>query len=58
MDVARLVAVGRTSQEICGDLFLSLATVKTHLTNIQATLAARNRMEIAAWAWATGVVPD
>lgn len=50
--------MGCTSQEICGDLFLSLATVKTHLTNSQATLAARNRMEIAAWAWATGVVPD
>ncbi|MFE4055265.1 response regulator [Streptomyces sp. NPDC059096] len=56
LDVARLVAVGRTNQEICGDLFLSLGTVKTHLTNIQSKLAVRNRVEIAAWAWATGTV--
>lgn len=56
LDVARLVAVGRTNQEICGDLFLSLGTVKTHLTNIQSKLTVRNRVEIAAWAWATGAV--
>ncbi|WP_141724615.1 response regulator transcription factor, partial [Streptomyces niveus] len=56
LDVARLVAVGLTNQEICGDLFLSLGTVKTHLTNIQSKLAVRNRVEIAAWAWATGTV--
>jgi DNA-binding CsgD family transcriptional regulator len=56
LDVARLVAVGRTNQEICAELFLSLGTVKTHLTNIQAKLGVRNRVEIAAWAWATGAV--
>ncbi|MEV8332722.1 response regulator transcription factor [Streptomyces niveus] len=56
LDVARLVAVGRTNQEICGNLFLSLGTVKTHLTNIQSKLAVRNRVEIAAWAWSTGTV--
>jgi DNA-binding NarL/FixJ family response regulator len=56
LDVARLVAVGRTNQEICAELFLSLGTVKTHLTNIQSKLGVRNRVEIAAWAWATGAV--
>lgn len=48
LDVARLVAVGRTNQEICGELYLSLGTVKTHLTNIQTKLGTRNRVEIAA----------
>jgi DNA-binding NarL/FixJ family response regulator len=56
MDVVRLVAVGRTNQEVCAELFLSLGTVKTHLTNIQSKLGVRNRVEIAAWTWATGTV--
>ncbi|TWF95806.1 LuxR family two component transcriptional regulator [Saccharopolyspora dendranthemae] len=56
LDVARLVAVGRTNQEICAELYLSLGTVKTHLTNVQSKLGTRNRVEIAAWAWSTGAV--
>jgi DNA-binding CsgD family transcriptional regulator len=30
--------------------------VKTHLTNVQSKLSARNRVEIAAWAWEHGYV--
>ncbi|MEU8874886.1 response regulator transcription factor [Streptomyces javensis] len=55
-DIVRLVAVGRTNQEIGGELFLSLSTVKTYLGRIQAKLNARNRVEIAAWAWEHGAV--
>ncbi|MFH8982650.1 response regulator [Streptomyces varsoviensis] len=55
-DVVRLVAVGRTNQEICQELFLSLSTVKTHLASVQSKLGVRNRVEIAAWAWDTGAV--
>ncbi|MFJ9085558.1 response regulator [Streptomyces sp. NPDC102384] len=55
MDIVRLVAVGRTNHEICEKLFLSLSTVKTYLGRIQTKLGARNRVEIAAWAWETGV---
>jgi DNA-binding NarL/FixJ family response regulator len=55
-DIVRLVAVGRTNQEICGELFLSLSTVKTYLSRIQVKLEARNRVEVAAWAWEHGVV--
>ncbi|CBG75789.1 MULTISPECIES: response regulator [Streptomyces] len=57
-DVARLVAVGRTNQEICDRLVVSLSTVKTHLANIQQKIDARNRVEIAAWAWEQGVVRE
>lgn len=53
-DIVRLVAVGRTNQEIGDELFLSLSTVKTYLARIQAKLNARNRVEIAAWAWEHG----
>lgn len=56
LDVVRSVARGRTNAEIAGELVVSLSTVKTHLTNIQAKLDARNRVEIAAWAWESGHV--
>lgn len=55
-DIVRLVAVGRTNQEICAELFLSLSSVKTYLGRIQGKLDARNRVEVAAWAWEHGVV--
>jgi DNA-binding NarL/FixJ family response regulator len=54
LDVVRLVAVGHTNAEIAVALHLALSTVKTHLTSIQGKLAARNRVEIAAWAWRSG----
>ncbi|MFF1747243.1 response regulator [Streptomyces mirabilis] len=57
-DVVRLVAVGRTNQEICDQLYLSLGTVKTHLANVKDKLSVRNRVEIAAWAWETGTVRE
>lgn len=50
------VARGRTNQEISDDLHISLSTVKTHLANISVKLGARNRVEIAGWAWSTGRV--
>ncbi|MFJ8922292.1 two component transcriptional regulator, LuxR family [Streptomyces sp. LamerLS-316] len=56
LDIVRLIAVGRTNQEICDELFLSLSTVKTYLGRIQAKVEARNRVEIAAWAWEHGAV--
>lgn len=55
-DIVRLVAVGRTNQEIGDELFLSLSTVKTYLGRIQAKLNTRNRVEVAAWAWEHGAV--
>ncbi|ONF74990.1 response regulator [Amycolatopsis keratiniphila] len=55
LDVVRQVAQGRTNSEIATDLFVSQATVKTHLANVQRKLAVRNRVEIAAWAWRTGL---
>ncbi|QPP08912.1 response regulator transcription factor [Streptomyces bathyalis] len=51
LDVVRLVARGRTNEELACELHVSLSTVKTHLANAQRKLAARNRVEIAAWAW-------
>ncbi|MEU9348496.1 response regulator transcription factor [Streptomyces sp. NPDC048278] len=54
LDVVRLVAAGRTNAEIAAELYISLSTVKTHLSSVQLKLPARNRVEIAAWAWRNG----
>jgi DNA-binding NarL/FixJ family response regulator len=48
------VARGRTNAEIATDLHISLSTVKTHLASLMAKLGARNRVEIAIWAYETG----
>ncbi|MGW1781299.1 response regulator [Streptomyces sp. NPDC002143] len=54
LDVVRLVALGRTNAELAAELYVSLSTVKTHLSSVQLKLGARNRVEIAAWAWQHG----
>jgi DNA-binding NarL/FixJ family response regulator len=51
LDIARNIARGRTNQEVAAELFISLSTVKTHITRIQNKLGVRNRVEIAAWSW-------
>jgi DNA-binding NarL/FixJ family response regulator len=56
LDVVRLAAVGRTNAEIAQELFISIGTVKTHLASVQAKLDARNRVEVAAWAWEARLV--
>lgn len=56
LDVVRAVARGRTNAEIAGDLVISLSTVKTHLSAAQRKVNARNRTEVAVWAWESGTV--
>jgi len=56
MEVVRAIARGRTNQEIAAELFISLSTVKGHISGIMAKLGMRNRVEIVAWAWENRVV--
>lgn len=56
MQVAQLIAHGRTNAEIADTLDISLTTVKSHVSRIQNRLELRNRVEIAAKLWAAGVV--
>ena len=47
-------ATGRTNAEIAAELHISLSTVKTHLTSVMGKVGARNRVEVAMWAYETG----
>jgi len=53
-EVLVTVARGRTNAEIADELYISLSTVKTHLASLMNKLGARNRVEIAMWAYETG----
>jgi DNA-binding NarL/FixJ family response regulator len=52
--VLAAVARGRTNGEIADELYITLSTVKTHIASLMAKLNARNRVEIAIWAYDTG----
>jgi DNA-binding NarL/FixJ family response regulator len=52
-EVLVTVARGRTNAEIADDLCLSLSTVKSHLASLMSKLGARNRVELAMWAYET-----
>lgn len=53
-EVLALVARGRTNAEIASELFVGLSTVKSHVASLMTKLGARNRVEIALWAYDTG----
>ena len=52
-EVLLTVARGRTNAEIADDLSISLSTVKSHLASLMTKLHARNRVELAMWAYET-----
>jgi DNA-binding NarL/FixJ family response regulator len=56
-EVVLTVARGRTNVEIADELHISLSTVKTHLASLMSKIGARNRVEIAMWAYETKRVP-
>ncbi len=52
-EVLLTVARGRTNAEIADELYMSLSTVKTHLGSVMSKIGARNRVEVAMWAYET-----
>jgi DNA-binding NarL/FixJ family response regulator len=55
-EVFILMAQGRSNPEIAAGLFVSEATVKTHVGHILAKLGARDRVQAVVIAYETGVV--
>jgi len=49
-EVLGLIAKGRSNQEIADELFITLKTVKTHVSNILAKLQVEDRTQAAIYA--------
>jgi DNA-binding NarL/FixJ family response regulator len=56
LDVLRLVARGDSNAEIAQGLYLSQATVKTHVAAILAKLGLRDRTQVVVFAYESGFV--
>lgn len=56
LDVLRLVAAGHSNREIATTLFISVPTVKRHITNIFGKLDLPSRTAATAWAHTHGVL--
>ncbi|TDC44494.1 response regulator transcription factor [Actinomadura sp. KC345] len=57
LEVLRLVARGNGNREIAAELFISEATVKTHLTHIYAKLDVKDRAAAVATAYDRRLLP-
>lgn len=55
-EVLCTVAQGHSNAEVAEALYISLSTVKSHVSKLMAKLGARNRVELAIWAHETGRV--
>ena len=58
LSVLHLLSEGKTNQEIAGEMFLSINTVKSHLKNIYGKLDASNRREAVTQARIRSLLPD
>ena len=57
--VLELIASGRSNAEIAEQLFLSEATVKTHVSHVLTKLGVRDRVQAVIAAFTAGIVqPD
>ncbi|MDR1568133.1 MAG: response regulator transcription factor [Streptococcaceae bacterium] len=55
-EVLQLIAKGYSNQEIADELFISLKTVKTHVSNILSKLMVEDRTQVAIYAFKHGMV--
>ena len=51
MEILLLMAQGKSNQEIADELFISLKTVKTHVSNILSKLQVQDRTQAVIYAF-------
>lgn len=56
LDVLKRIVAGRSNKEIAGELFISEATVKTHINSILSKLGVTDRTQAATTALQRGIV--
>lgn len=55
-EVLTLIGRGRTNTEIAEDLFITVATAKSHVSRLLTKLGARDRVQLVITAYETGLV--
>lgn len=55
-EILALIAMGLTNQELCDRLWLSMATIKAHVSHLLAKTGCRDRVQLVLLALRTGVV--
>ena len=55
MEVLRLLAQGKSNQDIADQLIIGIKTVKFHVTNILAKLGVEDRTQAAIYAYKNGL---
>jgi Response regulator containing a CheY-like receiver domain and an HTH DNA-binding domain len=58
MEVLKLIAKGKSNQEVADELFIGVKTVKFHVTNILAKLGCEDRTQAAIYAFKHGLAED
>jgi DNA-binding CsgD family transcriptional regulator len=56
VEVLRMIARGRSNQQIAAELVLSVRTVERHITNLYAKIGAHGKAEATAYALRNGLV--
>lgn len=55
-DILLLLAQGMSNEQIAGELFVEVATVKSHLARLLPKLGVQSRLQAAVWAYQNRVV--